>query len=216
MKEYKGWWTPDYCHEAVDYVVKEWDQKGSRAIKMLDRQRTVLQAGGNLGVFAKQLSKIFDTVFTFEPIDHNFECMVKNLAGIDNIQMFEQGLSDHKHFANIDWKSPKNSGAIRLTEDTHGMSMVTIDSLELTNLDLIWLDLEGFEYKALQGAKQTLETHKPVLIVENNGLIHEYPSDLKGSVDFRTQMLEEFNYVYKVRMMRDDLFVHKDTLNAHQ
>ena len=43
---------------------------------------------------------------------------------------------------------------------------IVIDSLNLTGCDLIQLDIEGYEYKALLGAKNTIQKYKPVLCVE--------------------------------------------------
>jgi len=210
MKEYKGWWTPDYCTEAVDYVIKEWDSKGTKVLEILKNKRTVIQAGGNLGIFPKKLSAHFETVYCYEPIDVNFECLIKNLDGIQNIKFFEKGLSNHNHKASISWQAPKNSGAIRLSEDTEGMELISIDSQEISNVDLIWLDLEGFEYKALQGAKNTIEKNKPVLVVENNGLIHEFQGTNKGNDNFRKIMKTEFKYKFHSRLMRDDVYVPED------
>ena len=207
MKQYKNWWTPDYDTEAVDYVVNEWLQKGKKILDMCEQKRNVIQAGGNLGIFPAKLSEHFDTVHTFEPVDHNYECMIKNLEGLSNIRSHQQGLSNHEHHAHIDWQAPKNCGAIRLAEADAGMHMITIDSLGLTDVDLLWLDLEGYEYKALQGAIHTLKQSKPVVVLENNGLIHEYQSSNAGSDSFRKTMYREFGYRQVTRLMRDDVYV---------
>lgn len=215
MKEYKGWWTPDYCHEAVDYVVKEWNVKGQKVLDMLPQKRSVLQAGGNLGIFAKHMSNHFDKVYCYEPVEENFECLTKNISGIDNIQTHMAGLSNNIHSASVEWSSERNSGAIRLQESTDGnIDLVTMDSQQYNDLDLMWLDLEGYEYKALCGAKQTLATHKPLLVIENNGLIHEYPGSNEGNKEIRQVMLEDFGYKFVTRLMRDDVYMHQDN-HAH-
>ena len=215
MKEYKGWWTPDYCHEAVDYVVKEWNVKGQKVLDMLPQKRSVLQAGGNLGIFAKHMSNHFDKVYCYEPVEENFECLTKNISGIDNIQTHMAGLSNNIHSASVEWSSERNSGAIRLQESTDGnIDLVTMDSQQYNDLDLMWLDLEGYEYKALCGAKQTLATHKPLLVIENNGLIHEYPGTNEGNKEIRQVMLEDFGYKFVTRLMRDDVYMHQDN-HAH-
>ena len=43
---------------------------------------------------------------------------------------------------------------------------IAIDALNLTRLDLIRLDIKGMELEALEGARQVLETHRPILLVE--------------------------------------------------
>ncbi len=47
---------------------------------------------------------------------------------------------------------------------------VKIDDLDLTQLDLLKIDVEGFEVKVLQGALQTITKLKPKIIIETHSL----------------------------------------------
>ncbi len=47
--------------------------------------------------------------------------------------------------------------------------MQTIDSLDLAECDLIWLDIEGYEVNALKGAKKTIDRFQPAVIIEESG-----------------------------------------------
>lgn len=44
--------------------------------------------------------------------------------------------------------------------------MVTIDSLNLARLDFIKIDIEGMEMEALRGGRKTLETCRPIMLIE--------------------------------------------------
>ena len=44
----------------------------------------------------------------------------------------------------------------------------TIDSLDLENIDLIKIDVEGYEMEVLKGADKTLETTKYIMIELNS------------------------------------------------
>ena len=50
------------------------------------------------------------------------------------------------------------------------VSVTTIDKivndLELQSVDFIKIDIEGFEYKALLGANETLKKYKPIIYIE--------------------------------------------------
>ena len=46
--------------------------------------------------------------------------------------------------------------------------MTTIDSMEFTDVDMIKIDVEGYEMEVLKGATKTLETVKYLMIELNN------------------------------------------------
>jgi FkbM family methyltransferase len=49
---------------------------------------------------------------------------------------------------------------------TRTVPMVTIDSLGLDRLDFLKLDIEGMELDALEGARASIERHRPYLLIE--------------------------------------------------
>jgi hypothetical protein len=75
---------------------------------------------------------------------------------------------------------------------------------------MLWLDIEGFEHKALLGAKELIQKHSPVIILENKGFIPEYPSGVDGSDEFREWVENTFGYKHILRNMRDDFFVRAE------
>ena len=46
--------------------------------------------------------------------------------------------------------------------------MVTVDSLKILDIDLIKIDVEGYEMEVLKGAKQTLKKCQYIMIELNN------------------------------------------------
>jgi FkbM family methyltransferase len=46
------------------------------------------------------------------------------------------------------------------------VSAITIDSLNLARIDFIKIDIEGMEMEALAGAAQSIDHHRPVLLIE--------------------------------------------------
>lgn len=203
------WVVPNkFNNRTLDYSIKEWLNKYKYILNLCKNKRTVVQAGGNIGVFPKYLSYHFDKVITYEPIYKNYEALKLNITLRDNIIAINAGLGDIVSTAKIKSEQENNSGAIQL-EYTDEMSNIFINKLDLegiNNLDLLWLDVEGFELKALKGAINTISRNKPILVIENNGLIPEYPASLEGSNAFR-EWVESLGYKYVHRIMRDDIFI---------
>jgi hypothetical protein len=48
------------------------------------------------------------------------------------------------------------------------IDLVRIDDLELSALDFIKIDVEGFELQVLQGAERTLQCFRPIVLFEEN------------------------------------------------
>lgn len=207
MKQYHNWYVPEEETSGIRDIIREWTNKGEAVVNMLPQRRTVVQAGGNLGVFPKGLAKYFDKVVTFEPIQTNLECMLKNIDTIENIDVYNCALGAEDTRANFKSTIKGNCGATQITFSTEGdMSVIPLDSLELDDVDLLWLDVEGTEVEALNGAIETIERCRPIIVTENNGLIPAYPSGLDGSPGFRSWVEHTFGYSYKARLMRDDIF----------
>ena len=134
------------------------------------KRHTVIQAGGNVGVYPAHLAKYFQEVFTFEPDPENYRLLCENIKLVKgNIRTFHAALGDRHGTCGVDMPDPTNTGAIRVADDGD-IPMRTIDELELEHCDLIWLDIEGYELCALWGAEKTIQRHRPAVIVEENSL----------------------------------------------
>src|SRR5262249_27695046 len=64
-----------------------------------------------------------------------------------------------------------NEGHACISEDTENghfdkAKMIALDQLNLNNVSLIKIDVEGYEMEVLKGAMETIKRNKPVLIVE--------------------------------------------------
>jgi FkbM family methyltransferase len=125
-----------------------------------------VQAGGNQGMYPRLLSEKFGTVITFEPDPLNFHCLVNNCQK-DSIIKINGALGNSHKMVKLKRGSMSNTGTHTIRD--HGeitTIQFMIDDLALTSCGLIALDIEGYELYALQGAVKTIETFKPVIIVE--------------------------------------------------
>lgn len=170
MKNINGIWWPDAdeeCHRVVPGQAKDLD----RAISYCTNTRCVVQAGGNVGIWPMRLKEGFEEVWTFEPDEENFKCLKRNIKDKE-IHTLNAALGEKIKTASLA-RDPKNAGAHYIIEGKE-FPVTTIDSLALTTCDLIVLDIEGPEPFALEGAKETIKRHSPVLMVEDKGLSEKF------------------------------------------
>ena len=193
-------WFPDYDNHCSKVTIMQSPDMDC-AIKYCRETNCVIQAGGNVGVWAKRLSSIFDQVHTFEPDPDNFECLKKNIEGIENIFAYRRALGKYPDTKSIR-QVPGNCGANNIV-DGEDVIVTTIDSLGLKP-DLIILDVEGYEEFALLGGVQTIWKHKPVLMYEDKDLSIEYTGHGKGYIE---EWMKEYGYTAKKRIHRDVILV---------
>lgn len=139
----------------------------------------IIDVGANFGYHTILFSKeVKQNVFAFEPQIQNFRLLEKNITenNITNIIPYNLACGD----VNCDIQMPFitdikykiNMGDFTpnivndLTETTTTKSVV-LDEMEFTSqIDLIKIDVQGWEKKVLSGAYNLLKIHKPILIVE--------------------------------------------------
>jgi FkbM family methyltransferase len=149
----------------------------AQVLAIVPGRTAAVQAGGNLGVFPKALARVFQTVYTFEPAPDCFAALMAN-APEPNIVKLQAALGDRARLVNVsrvrrDGKPHPHEGITHV----HGagvLPMIPLDDLHLPVIDLLYLDLEGYELFALQGAPETIERCRPVIAVEINKSIGFY------------------------------------------
>ena len=95
----------------------------------------------------------------------------------DIIKQYRLGLSDTKGNLKMTPLSEQqfsedciNYGGRGITDSNLGeeeVELTTIDSLHLSKLDFIKLDVQGFELKALKGGEGTIKSNYPIMFIEN-------------------------------------------------
>jgi FkbM family methyltransferase len=128
----------------------------------------MVQAGGNCGLLLSTFIEHFDFIYTFEPDPVNFYCLSQNVTQ-ENVFKLQACLGDSSKTVQVQQLQrpdvPHDTGGTHVAGDGY-LPTITIDSLNLPGCDLLQLDVEGFELKALKGAANTINKYKPVLCVE--------------------------------------------------
>lgn len=168
----------------------------------------------------------------FECNDDTFSYLKYNTRHHKDIILYNFGLSDSPQIANMeinnynygcnmvkqiydnsnngieilenDFKEVNNS---LFTEKKMFISLIPLDlfyNLFETKISVIKIDIEGMEYKVLLGAKNLIEKHKPVIVVEIfdknivkvNDLMKSYNYINKGLIIPKKYMSQDYLFTY--------------------
>lgn len=176
MKEFQGWWFPDYethfpkmLQKSVDKGLPPVYQEPARkrGIELCKNRRVALDIGANVGLWSRDLCQAFDQVIAFEPVSDFRECLIKNVIA-ENLVVKTVALGNETTRAvmNITEGNTGHSHIDPASFGTGDTEVVTLDSLDLSVVDYMKIDCEGFEYRVIQGGEQTIKTHRPIVVLE--------------------------------------------------
>lgn len=130
---------------------------------------TVVDAGAYIGdhtIFYANTVGSEGSVFAFEPNHRAFECLAHNMASYPQVKIINGGLSDKAETAQLS-EPNENYGMAHIT-GAGNIPCWPLDGFGLAACHFIKIDVEGFELKVLEGAKETIKKYKPVMLVEIN------------------------------------------------
>ena len=186
------------------------------------RKRTVLQAGGNCGIYTREYAQHYENVYTFEPDATNMNCLVLNTSDCNNIIKFQACLGESQgmtaiqnpleimDIGSIHVKTPKELHENMLVvESKANIPILTIDDIAFSTLDLIHLDIEGYELFALKGGSNTIKKYKPVIVLEvcEDGHSEKYGYN-RNDLEIFLQSLD-YVFIEKIDANGDNVYMHK-------
>lgn len=140
---------------------------------------TIIDIGANLGYYtaiASRLAGERGLVLAFEPEPNFFKLLSRNINrnNLKNVACFELAIAEKNGLTNL-YLSSENKGhnSIINSEELKTAVQVkttTLDdflaSQKIAKVDIIKMDIEGAEILALEGMRDTLAKHKPLLFLE--------------------------------------------------
>lgn len=150
--------------------LEDWDNESSYWMSYVKKFDTVVQAGGLCGLYPLLYANLFNKVYTFEPSPLSFYCLTLNCP-YSKITKINAAVGEHNQQVELCTSNVTNVGCHFITENKEISTVsevptFTIDQLALTSCDLIHLDIEGYEEKAITGATNTIRKFKPTVITE--------------------------------------------------
>lgn len=140
-----------------------------RTILKRYEQYDLIDAGASNGdtpaIFSREYR--FKTIHAFEPENHNYSLLVKNISKfqLHNVVPVHMGLGDKTKKARITIEEGQSHISF---EGKQSVQMVSIDEYVAKReiaVGLIKMDIEGYEYHALQGSVDTIQKYHPILLI---------------------------------------------------
>ena len=178
-------WVP-----SNDAQIEQWREKGyphmqerclNDFVKWCESQNKkfncIIDVGAWCGTWSMVMQKFARQVKCYEPNKTHFECLTRNLAPYNHISLYNQAIGSQNGFIKLsDETATQNT---RVLEEPGNTPITTLDSLEIKGVEMIKLDVEGFEMEVLKGAEKTLQDVKFVMIELNNNSRKYGSSNLK-------------------------------------
>lgn len=198
-----GLWWPDSEEHLVSYGLSYQEKVRDLAMSKLLNKRVCLDVGAHVGIATVHFAKHFNQVFSFEPVKETFECLIKNTSSLPNVTIFNKAVSNKEEqiYIEINPTNTGNSVPAKIGNEvlwSTPIKAITLDSLPFADVDLIKIDVEGFEAFVLQGAETLIRRNKPIIILEVKGL-----GATKDNPGKPLEVLESFGYVITGNVGRD-------------
>lgn len=150
-----------------------WDVEHAR--RLLRPGAVVFDVGANFGYYTCTLARYLERncrVYAFEPVSTTCQRLRRNIASnsMDGcVRVFELGLSDHDGSGRLEVFAT-NTGAAHFTGEPGDIALTTLDHFcrreGVSGIDLMKIDVEGFESPVLRGARETIDRFHPSILIE--------------------------------------------------
>jgi len=173
---------------------------------ILQPRWAVVDIGANIGYYALMEAKKCKEVYAIEPGPDCYQALRANvvLNNYHNVTTHRLAIGDRERVARLSLSDFSEWHKIAL--DSKGgieVQMTTLDSfLKGKKVDLVRMDVEGYEFNILKGMQKTIEKSNPILLVETHKkLLEEYGSSLQQFYE----LLASYNYILTYSIVQGEL-----------
>lgn len=164
----------------------------SLLIQKLDKNKSFLDIGANIGYYSLLASPYVKDVFAFEPDPRNLKSLEANSDKASNIKIINKAVYSRSGEVKFNMTSSSATGHI-LTQETNLSEVITVKTITLDDflktesqlqVTAIKIDVEGFDFDVLKGAQNMITCEQPLILTE---------IDIKAEDGF-FEYLESINY----------------------
>ncbi|RAM48612.1 MAG: hypothetical protein C6Y22_26875 [Hapalosiphonaceae cyanobacterium JJU2] len=175
MSEIEGfrfWFNSSDREMGVRMALGSYEPASVELIKKLVKPgMTCIDAGANTGFYTCLMATCGAFVYAFEPMPSVYDFLEKNIEENnlnEKVQIHNLACSDSNK--NISGSMVSNMYITTEIETTDKVTMkaVALDDIITSPVNVIKIDIEGHEPKALQGMQKIISQHKPTIISEIN------------------------------------------------
>jgi FkbM family methyltransferase len=208
-----------YDFSKIDSISNFGSESRKAAISQVKTFGHVIDIGAHIGISVKHWATHFSKVTAFEPMLDHYQCLLLNTTDLNNVAYVNCAISDKDSVMLGAYRTNKNSGSFQLLDHdyqqplkkaprkTYEISSRRLDSFTFERVDLIKIDVEGWELNVLQGAIDTINKFRPVLMIEklpkekSHKSLHSY-----NDADYQT-LIKDINYVEVVSIDDDIIYI---------
>ena len=179
-----------------DAQIEQWRKKGTpfmqdKCLKSFvqycnsqnKKFKTVLDVGAWCGTWSKAIQPYCKRVIAFEPNKTTFECLQKNLNPFNHVTCNRLAIGDKLCNVSLTQESAtQNTRVGKESSNIQDVQMFNIDYWNYDDVDMIKIDVEGYEMRVLEGANKTLtfndenQSNVQYIMVELNNNTKKYGS----------------------------------------
>lgn len=217
-----GWWLPKYDWQSIKSAGKPNKNRPvvrgrtawqydliHNAVNMCPYRRTAIDVGAHIGWWSFWLQGSFANVCAFEPVPVHYKCLTMNTERI-NIRCWNSAVGDDDKplHMNVPEENSHNAhivgGAVAVADEGIEVRCVPLDHFGFENVDLIKIDVEGYETAVIQGARATIKRNRPLIVIEQAGHEEKYGQQRDAAMN---ALKEYFGMVEVCDPVRSDYFL---------
>lgn len=180
MKEYRGIFLPDIEEHLCEHIRpqhKRYEElpdgratyqrfKYKRGLQFVKQKKVFVDIGAHVGLWSMQAEFDFEEIIAFEPCQDHWEIYPYNMRK-ESYTLHKCALGAEAGSIGLGFE-PRSTGGTHVA-GSGDIEMRTLDSFEIPRIDLMKIDVEGYELDVIKGGLETIKRCKPVMIVEQKG-----------------------------------------------